>query len=95
MSTPSKAQTGQLQGLHLLFSYIEDPKKVSKVKSMLKSNKSLATERLGGAENGQVALCKACASNNYEIVKTLVTTDNVDVRDCPALFPSLFSVNSL
>ena len=78
MQTPTK--TSELQGLPLLFRLIEDPKKISKVKSLLKANKTFATARLSGLVDGPNALSVACSSNNTEVVKYLVTQYNVDVN---------------
>jgi|TARA_B110000208_G_scaffold151620_1_gene183197 hypothetical protein len=77
--TPSTPSNNKLEGLPLLFSLIEDTKKISKVKAMLKADSSLASAREGVQEHGRNALCVACSSNNVEIVKLLVNTFDVDV----------------
>lgn len=82
MTTPTKQDKQDLEGLPLLFNLIEKAGKVSKIKSLLKSDKSLATARLNGVEDGHNALSLACQANNIEIVKLLVTSYDVDVSLC-------------
>ena len=79
MTTPTKHD---LEGLPLLFNLIENNNKVSKIKSLLKSEKSLATARLNGVDDGHNALSLACQANNVEIVKLLVASYDVDVSLC-------------
>ena len=79
MTTPTKHD---LEGLPLLFNLIENNNKVSKIKSLLKSDSSLATARLNGVDDGHNALSLACQANNVEIVKLLVASYDVDVSLC-------------
>ena len=79
MTTPTKHD---LEGLPLLFNLIENNNKVSKIKSLLKSDASLATARLNGVDDGHNALSLACQANNVEIVKLLVASYDVDVSLC-------------
>ena len=59
-----------------LFNLI-DAKKLSKVKAILKADKTLATARQ--EDNGKNPLLEAASKNNFEVVKLLITTYNVDV----------------
>ena len=60
-----------------LFNLIDGSKKLSKVKAILKADKTLATARQ--EDNGKNPLLEAASKNNFEVVKLLITTYNVDV----------------
>ena len=70
-------ESSSQETLKELFNLIDGSKKLSKVKAILKADKTLATARQ--EDNGKNPLLEAATKNNFEVVKLLITTYNVDV----------------
>ena len=70
-------ESSSQETLKELFNLIDGSKKLSKVKAILKADKTLATARQ--EDNGKNPLLEAASKNNFEVVKLLITTYNVDV----------------
>lgn len=71
------AEPDQLQEL---FELLRNPKNLSRVKSLLKTDSALVSAREGGLEFGRNALEVACMSNNEGAVKCLVKSYKADIN---------------
>jgi len=84
MSTTPSSKFDQeddaLSELEVLFGHIEDLSTAGlrKVQKILKAKKSLALARSFN-DTGRNALCVACAANNVDVVKLLVSSYDADV----------------